>query len=130
MIIRFNNLFRGSLIVFSFVVPIILMVFRNTEFLSSLLGRPLTDEAFISFNLDSKNHHMLFVPEGFAHGYLVLEEKTLVMYKCTSYYNPKREYGIKWDDPDINIDWGIVSPVISDKDSNLPFLKNQSNLPL
>lgn len=52
-IFRFNNLFRGSLIVFSFVVPIILMVFRNTEFLSSLLGRPLTDEAFISFNLDS-----------------------------------------------------------------------------
>ena len=73
---------------------------------------------------------MLFVPEGFAHGYLVLEEKTLVMYKCTSYYNPKKEYGIKWDDPDINIDWGIVSPVMSDKDSNLPFLKNQSNLPL
>jgi dTDP-4-dehydrorhamnose 3,5-epimerase len=84
----------------------------------------------LSFNLDSENHHMLFVPEGFAHGYLVLEEKTLVMYKCTNYYNPKKEYGIKWDDPDINIDWGIVSPVMSDKDSNLPLLKNQSNLPL
>ena len=72
---------------------------------------------------------MLYVPGGFAHGYRVLEQKTLVMYKCTNYYNPKKEYGIKWDDPDINIDWGIVSPAISDKDSNLPLLKNQSNLP-
>lgn len=52
-VFRFNNLFRGGLIIFSFVVPIILMLFRNTEFLSSLLGRPLTDEAFISFNLET-----------------------------------------------------------------------------
>ena len=51
-VLRFNNLFRGSLLIFSFVIPVILMVFRNTEFLSSLLGRPLTDEAYISFNLD------------------------------------------------------------------------------
>ena len=84
----------------------------------------------LSFDLNSKNHHMLFVPEGFAHGYLVLEEKTLVFYKCTNYYNPKKEYGVKWDDPDINIDWGVDSPVISDKDSKLPLLKNQSKFPL
>ena len=73
---------------------------------------------------------MLFVPEGFAHGYLVLEEKTLVFYKCTNYYNPKKEYGVKWDDPDINIDWGVDSPIISDRDSKLPLLKNQSKFPL
>ena len=84
----------------------------------------------LSFDLNSKNHHMLFVPEGFAHGYLVLEEKTLVFYKCTNYYNPKKEYGVKWDDPDINIGWGVDSPVISDKDSKLPLLKNQSKFPL
>ena len=84
----------------------------------------------LSFDLDSKNHHMLFVPEGFAHGYLVLENKTLVIYKCTNYYNPGKEYGIKWDDPDINIHWGTVSPIISDKDNSLPLLKNQNNLPL
>ena len=52
-VFRFNNLFRGGLIIFSFIVPIILMFFRNTEFLSSLLGRTLTDEAFISFNLEN-----------------------------------------------------------------------------
>ncbi len=84
----------------------------------------------LSFDLDSKNHHMLFIPEGFAHGYLVLEDKTLVIYKCTNYYNSKKEHGIKWDDPDINIQWGTVSPIISDKDNNLPLLKNQNNLPL
>ena len=48
----------------------------------------------------------------------------------TKVFSSKKEYGIKWDDPDINIDWGIVSPVTSDKDNNLPFLKNQRNLPL
>ena len=52
-VFRLNNLFRGGLIIFSFIVPIILMFFRNTEFLSSLLGRTLTDEAFISFNLEN-----------------------------------------------------------------------------
>tara|TARA_A100001234_G_C12461726_1_gene315494 strand:+ start:71 stop:643 length:573 start_codon:yes stop_codon:yes gene_type:complete len=82
-----------------------------------------------SINLDHKNHKMLFIPEGFAHGYLVLEENTIVHYKCTDYYNPKSEYGIRWDDSDININWGVDSPHISQKDSMLPFLKNQKILP-
>ena len=83
----------------------------------------------LSFNLDSKNHHMLLVPEGFAHGYLVLEKNTLVHYKCTNYYNSDKEFGIKWDDPDINIPWGITSPIVSDKDKCLSLLKDQTKLP-
>ena len=82
-----------------------------------------------SVNLNQKNQKMLFVPVGFAHGYLVLEENTVVQYKCTDYYNPKSEYGIRWDDPDININWGSASPIMSQKDSNLPFFKDQKMLP-
>tara|TARA_B100000941_G_C28283932_1_gene438006 strand:+ start:105 stop:647 length:543 start_codon:yes stop_codon:yes gene_type:complete len=82
-----------------------------------------------SIILNDKNHKMLFVPEGFAHGYLVLEKNTIVHYKCTDFYNPNSEYGIRWDDLDININWGVKSPQVSNKDSRLPFLKNQKMLP-
>ena len=82
-----------------------------------------------SINLNDKNHKMLFIPEGFAHGYLVLEKNTIVQYKCTNFYNPNSEYGIRWDDSDININWGVDSPYLSQKDSNLPFLKDQKMLP-
>ena len=80
-------------------------------------------------NLNHKNHKMLFIPRGFAHGYLVLKEKTIIQYKCTDYYNPDSEYGIRWDDPDININWGSTSPIISQRDSNLHFLKDQKMFP-
>ena len=82
-----------------------------------------------SVNLDHRNHKMLFIPSGFAHGYLVLKEGTIVQYKCTDYYNPNSEFGIRWDDPDININWGSTSPIISRKDSELPFLKDQKMFP-
>ena len=82
-----------------------------------------------SINLDNRNHKMLFVPGGFAHGYLVLEKNTIVQYKCTDYYNPKSEHGIKWDDPYLNINWGVTNPILSEKDSMLPLLKNQVKLP-
>ena len=83
----------------------------------------------LSITLDDKHHKMLFVPEGFAHGYLVLEKNTIVHYKCSDYYNPNSEYGIRWNDPDINIDWGITNPILSEKDNCLPFLKDQNILP-
>ena len=83
----------------------------------------------IVINLDSKLHNMIFVPEGFAHGYLVLDEHTIVQYKCTNYYSPTHEYGILWNDKDLNINWGVVDPLLSKKDSELPKLKDQNNLP-
>ena len=82
-----------------------------------------------SVNLDHKNHKMLFIPEGFAHGYLVLEKNTIVQYKCTDFYNPNSEYGIRWDDKDIGINWNVTDPILSEKDSRLPFLKDQKMLP-
>ena len=64
------------------------------------------------------------------HPYLVLKENTIVQYKCTNYYDPFSEYGIKWNDEDLNISWGISDPIVSDKDEQLPKLKDQNNLPI
>ena len=83
----------------------------------------------ITINLDSKSHNMIFIPEGFAHGYLVIENNTIVHYKCTDYYDPTSEFGIFWNDKDLNIDWGVSDPILSNKDSELPILKDQVNLP-
>ena len=92
------------------------------------MGSPNFGKSFKAI-LTAENHKMLYVPEGFAHGYLVLEQNTIVHYKCTSYYHAESEYGVRWDDPDINIDWGISYPVLSKKDKMLPFLKMQTKLP-
>lgn len=92
------------------------------------VGSPNFGKSFIA-KLSSKNNKMLYVPEGFAHGYLVLEKNTIVRYKCTNYYDSHSEYGISWNDPDINIDWGISYPILSEKDKKLPFLSMQKNLP-
>ena len=85
---------------------------------------------YFSINLSSKKHQFLFIPSGYAHGYLVLEQNTVVQYKCTDYYNPKSEYGIRWDDPKLKIPWGVSNPVISKMDNKLHFLKDQQMLPL
>ena len=80
-------------------------------------------------NLDSKSHNMIYVPEGFAHGYLVLEKNTIIQYKCTDYYDSASENGVFWNDKDLNISWGVSDPILSHKDSELPLLRDQDNLP-
>ena len=79
--------------------------------------------------LSSENKKMFYIPEGFAHGYLVMSEFSIVSYKCTNIYDPKDEHGIKWNDPDLNIKWGNESPLLSQKDNCLPNLKDQDFLP-
>jgi dTDP-4-dehydrorhamnose 3,5-epimerase len=66
--------------------------------------------------LSAENKLMMWVPEGFAHGFLVLEDNTIFQYKCTNYYNKDSESGIIWNDPDLKIDWGIKNPIVSEKD--------------
>ena len=92
------------------------------------LGSP-TYGRYVAVELSAENKKMLYVPEGFAHGYLVLSDKSIVSYKCTNFYNPNDEYGIKWNDKTIDIDWGNNSPIISKKDDDLPLLKYQKFLP-
>ena len=73
---------------------------------------------YFSILLSEKNNKSLFVPKGFAHGYLSLKSNTLVHYKVDSYYNKSTEKGIRYDDPFLNIDWGlnIENTIISEKD--------------
>lgn len=66
--------------------------------------------------LSDKNKLQLWIPEGFAHGFLALEDNTVFSYKCTSAYSKTDEMDLKWNDPLLDIDWGIKSPRISDKD--------------
>ncbi|MEX1131815.1 MAG: dTDP-4-dehydrorhamnose 3,5-epimerase [Flavobacteriales bacterium] len=66
--------------------------------------------------LDAVEKHLLWVPPGFAHGFLTLEDDTIFLYKCTTYYHQPSERTIRWDDPDLAIDWGIKDPMISAKD--------------
>lgn len=78
--------------------------------------------------LSAENKRMLYVPEGFGHGFLVLSDTAEFTYKCTDFYNPTAEGGIRWDDPTINIEWPDVgvAPALSAKDAQLPFLQAQS----
>jgi dTDP-4-dehydrorhamnose 3,5-epimerase len=57
------------------------------------------------------------VPRGFAHGFCVLSEDALVLYKCSAYYEPAQEHTLLWNDPDLGIDWPVRDPVLSDKDA-------------
>lgn len=76
------------------------------------------------FELSSENFHMLFVPKGFAHGFITLEDNTEFQYKCDAYYDKESEGGIIWNDPDLNINWNFENPILSDKDKLLPKFKD------
>lgn len=73
--------------------------------------------------LNDENHVQMYIPQGFAHGYYVLSERAIFQYKCTDIYHPEDEYGIRWDDPDLAIDWPEGEKIISEKDTLLPLLK-------
>jgi dTDP-4-dehydrorhamnose 3,5-epimerase len=72
---------------------------------------------------------MLYIPEGFAHGYLVTSSESIVVYKCTDIYDPNDQYGIIWNDETIGVDWMYDSPILSEKDLMLPALNDQQFLP-
>ncbi len=79
---------------------------------------------WVGYELTSTNFRQLWVPVGFLHGFLTLSDKAQVEYKCTTYYSPENEIGVVWNDPDIGIDWGIETPILSPKDEKLPLLKD------
>lgn len=82
---------------------------------------------WVSEILSESNHRMLYVPEGFAHGFCVLSEKAAVFYKVSNEYSKEHEDGVLWNDPTINISWPIKKPIISSKDSQLSLLENLNN---
>ena len=69
-----------------------------------------------SIELSEKNKWMYWIPAGFAHGFLTLEENTVFFYKCTQVYHKESEAGISWNDPSLNIKWEIENPMVSEKD--------------
>ena len=75
--------------------------------------------------LSEDNHLQMFIPKGFAHGFSVLSDEAVLQYKCDGYYNPESEGGIAWNDPDLNIDWGIPAEkvILSAKDKDRQTLK-------
>lgn len=74
--------------------------------------------------LSGDNKVMYWIPPGFAHGFLTLENDTVLLYKCTALYNKESEGSIRWNDPDLNINWRISKPIVSDKDKNAPLFKD------
>ena len=73
-----------------------------------------------AIELSGKNKWMYWIPPGFAHGFRTLEDETIFFYKCTNVYNKDAERCFAWNDPDINIDWGILDPIVSGKDNDAP----------
>ena len=82
---------------------------------------------YVKVELSEENKYMLYIPEGFAHGFVVLSDVAEILYKASNEYTPQAERGIIWNDSDINIDWEIdFEPILSEKDKILPSLKEIS----
>ena len=82
---------------------------------------------WISEMLSNDNHNLLYIPEGFAHGYCILSDNADIIYKVNKEYSPENESGVIWNDPDLNIKWPCDNPIISKKDLEYPFLENSDN---
>ena len=78
---------------------------------------------WVGEKLSAENKHMLFIPEGFAHGFVVLSDRAELLYKASNEYSKEHDRGILWNDKDININWGIdFEPILSEKDKHQPKL--------
>src|SRR3990172_4939592 len=87
------------------------------------IGSTTFGQHFI-IELSEKNHTQIFIPVGFAHGFAVLSEEAIFQYKCSEFYSKEHERAIRFDDPDLNINWGIENPIVSNKDRNGKFFKD------
>jgi dTDP-4-dehydrorhamnose 3,5-epimerase len=87
---------------------------------------------WVGIVLSETNHTLLWVPPGFAHGYMALTERIDFVYKCTDYYAPQHERAIRWDDPHIGVQWPVPAggaPILSPKDAGAPSLKDADTFP-
>ena len=86
-------------------------------------GSP-TYKKWVAVELSEENKRMVMSPRGFGHGFVTLTDNVEFLYKADNPYAPESEGGIRWNDPELNIDWGLQNPVLSDKDKVNPFLKD------
>jgi dTDP-4-dehydrorhamnose 3,5-epimerase len=84
----------------------------------------------VAVELSEENRRQLWIPRGFAHGFLVLSETADFIYKCDDLYSPKDEIVVRWDDPAIGIAWGVEKPLLSARDAGAPLLSQVTNLPV
>jgi dTDP-4-dehydrorhamnose 3,5-epimerase len=84
----------------------------------------------VALELSEENGRQLWVPRGFAHGFVVLSETADFFYKCDDLYSPKDEIVVRWDDPAIGINWGVTNPSLSTRDAAAPRLADVKNLPV
>ena len=85
------------------------------------LGSP-TFGQWAGVKLSAESHNLIYIPPGFAHGFLALTDTVQFLYKCSDLYSLDDEHGVLWNDPELNIAWGIAAPLVSEKDSKLPRL--------
>lgn len=79
---------------------------------------------YIKLELNAEDGAQFYIPEGFAHGFCTQSDDVIVTYKTSNFYSPEHEGGIHWNDPDLEIPWNIGTPILSEKDEKLPFLKD------
>ena len=79
---------------------------------------------WFGIRLSDANHRAMYIPPGFAHGFVVLSDEAIFSYKCTEYYAPTCEASLRWDDPDLGIDWIEAAPLLSPKDRAAPRLRD------
>lgn len=83
-----------------------------------------TYKKWVSVELSAQNNRQLLIPRGFGHGFVTLSDETEFLYKADNFYAPEAEGGIRWNDPELAIDWGISDPVLSKKDQTLPWFRD------
>ena len=83
---------------------------------------------WVGVRLSAENKRQLFIPRGFAHGFITLTDDVEVQYKADHYYAPECDGNIRWDDPEIGVDWGMEPVVLSDKDRKAPLLRERTEL--
>lgn len=83
-----------------------------------------TYKKWVAVELSAENKRQLLIPRGFGHGFVTLTDDVQFLYKVDNPYEPQAEGGIRWNDPELEVDWGVKNPVLSEKDSKAPFLKD------
>ena len=87
-----------------------------------------TFKQWVGVELSEENKKQLLIPRGFGHGFVKLTDDVEFLYKADNYYAPAADAGIRWNDPEIGVEWGIENPILSDKDKNNPFLEDCKEL--
>lgn len=87
-----------------------------------------TFKQWVGVELSAENKKQLLIPRGFGHGFVTLTDDVEFLYKADNYYEPKADAGIRWNDPEIGVEWGVENPILSEKDRKNPFLKDCKEL--